>query len=61
VPKPHLEISADPEADLDAAEDLSLVVSGCGEGQVDHGCLRGRNEDLPRAWARGSGAMRAMV
>ena len=35
--------------DLDAEEDLSLVVSGCGERHVDHGWLRGRTEDLAPA------------
>ena len=35
--------------DLDAEEDLYLVVSGCGERHVDHGWLRGRTEDLPQA------------
>jgi len=35
--------------DLDAEEDLYLVVSGCGERHVDHGWLRGRTEDLAQA------------
>jgi len=35
--------------DLDAEEDLYLVVSGCGERHVDHGGLRGRTEDLAQA------------
>jgi len=35
--------------DLDAEEDLYLVVSGCGERHVDHGWLRGRAEDLAQA------------
>jgi len=35
--------------DLDAEEDLYLVVSGCGERHVDHGWLRGWTEDLPQA------------
>jgi hypothetical protein len=35
--------------DLDAEEDLYLVVSGCGDRQVEHGRFRGWSEGLPHS------------